>query len=237
MDRELLIEIGSEELPASWLPGLTAQIGDASSRPSWPSSACRPTPRSRPSARRAGWPCGPRACPSGRPTSRSWSSGRRCRRPSRPTATTTGAGLGFARKQGVEPSALERVETPKGIYLAHRRQQRGKAAVDVLPGVLAAAAARSAVPEEDALGRAARRRQGRAAVRPPDPLDAVPLRRPGRAVRHPASGRGRQIRWCRTCAPAPSPTATASSPPAAAPGGPSRSRASTTTGGAWPRTS
>ena len=27
MDRELLIEIGSEEIPASWLPGLTAQIG------------------------------------------------------------------------------------------------------------------------------------------------------------------------------------------------------------------
>ncbi len=27
MDRELLIEIGTEELPASWLPGLTAQFG------------------------------------------------------------------------------------------------------------------------------------------------------------------------------------------------------------------
>ena len=27
MDRELLIEIGTEELPAGWLPGLTAQFG------------------------------------------------------------------------------------------------------------------------------------------------------------------------------------------------------------------
>ena len=27
MDRELLIEIGCEEIPASWLPGLTVQIG------------------------------------------------------------------------------------------------------------------------------------------------------------------------------------------------------------------
>ena len=27
MDRELLIEIGCEEIPASWLPGLTAQLG------------------------------------------------------------------------------------------------------------------------------------------------------------------------------------------------------------------
>src|SRR5918992_971853 len=26
MDRELLIEIGCEEIPASWLPGLTAQM-------------------------------------------------------------------------------------------------------------------------------------------------------------------------------------------------------------------
>ncbi len=26
MDRELLIEIGCEEIPASWLPGLTAQV-------------------------------------------------------------------------------------------------------------------------------------------------------------------------------------------------------------------
>ena len=28
MDRELLIEIGVEELPAAWLPGLTRQFGE-----------------------------------------------------------------------------------------------------------------------------------------------------------------------------------------------------------------
>ena len=27
MDRELLLELGLEEIPASWLPGLTQQIG------------------------------------------------------------------------------------------------------------------------------------------------------------------------------------------------------------------
>ena len=27
MDRELLLEIGCEEIPASWLPGLTTQLG------------------------------------------------------------------------------------------------------------------------------------------------------------------------------------------------------------------
>jgi hypothetical protein len=36
----------------------------------------------------------------------------------------------------VEVSALERVETAKGLYLAYRRRQRGKTAVDVLPDVL-----------------------------------------------------------------------------------------------------
>jgi hypothetical protein len=27
MDRELLLELGMEEIPASWLPGLTVQLG------------------------------------------------------------------------------------------------------------------------------------------------------------------------------------------------------------------
>ena len=53
----------------------------------------------------------------------------------------TPAAEGFARKQGVEVAALERLEVPgrKGTYLAVRKQQRGKAAVDVLPDVLVAA--------------------------------------------------------------------------------------------------
>ena len=48
----------------------------------------------------------------------------------------TPAAVGFARKQGVEVSALERLETPKGTYLAFKKQIRGKAAVDVLPDVM-----------------------------------------------------------------------------------------------------
>ncbi|MEZ5284129.1 MAG: glycine--tRNA ligase subunit beta [Vicinamibacterales bacterium] len=46
----------------------------------------------------------------------------------------------FARKQGVEVSTLERLDVPekKGVYLAVRKHQRGKAAVDVLPDVLTA---------------------------------------------------------------------------------------------------
>ena len=54
----------------------------------------------------------------------------------KPDGTPTPAAAGFAAKQGVEVSALERVETPRGVYLAYRKRQRGRAAVDVLPGVL-----------------------------------------------------------------------------------------------------
>ncbi len=136
MDRELLIELGCEEIPASWLPPLTRQIGDRLSArlAEFRLAADAPietfsTPR-RLTARVAKLTerqtdledlvMGPSVAaafgPDGRPTP---------------------AAVGFARKQGVEPDQLERAETPKGTYLAFRRRVRGKAAVDVLPDVLA----------------------------------------------------------------------------------------------------
>lgn len=54
----------------------------------------------------------------------------------------TKAGEGFARKQGVDPSALRRVTTDKGEYVAVSKQETGRAAVDVLPEVLSALCAR-----------------------------------------------------------------------------------------------
>src|SRR5439155_11477372 len=48
----------------------------------------------------------------------------------------TPAAVGFATKNAVDVAALERVQTPKGEYLAFRKRQRGRAAVDVLPDVL-----------------------------------------------------------------------------------------------------
>src|SRR5947209_18595 len=53
-----------------------------------------------------------------------------------PDGTPTPAAAGFAAKQGVDVASLERVQTPKGLYLAFRKKQRGKTAVDVLPDVL-----------------------------------------------------------------------------------------------------
>jgi glycyl-tRNA synthetase beta chain len=136
MDRELLIEIGCEELPASWLPGLTRQVGDAVrsrlavARLSVDSAIdAFSTPRrltvcvAKVGERQTdfeelitGPPVSAAVDASGQPT---------------------GAALGFARKQGVEVSALEQVETPKGPYLGFRKKLRGKPAVDVLPDVLA----------------------------------------------------------------------------------------------------
>src|SRR6185503_16805525 len=54
----------------------------------------------------------------------------------KPDGEATPAAVGFAKKFGVEVSALERSQTPKGTYLAYRVHQRGKATVDVIGDVL-----------------------------------------------------------------------------------------------------
>jgi glycyl-tRNA synthetase beta chain len=135
VDRELLLEIGCEELPASWLPGLTHQIGEIVAAqlrehrlpPESPVDTFS-TPR-RLTVRVVRIPerqTDLEELVNGPPVSGSFL----------PDGTPTRAAAGFAAKQGVEISALERVETPKGEYLAFRRRQRGKATVDVLPAVL-----------------------------------------------------------------------------------------------------
>jgi glycyl-tRNA synthetase beta chain len=48
----------------------------------------------------------------------------------------TPAATGFARSQGVEVAALERVETPKGVRLAVTRVEKGQKAEKVLPAIL-----------------------------------------------------------------------------------------------------
>jgi glycyl-tRNA synthetase beta chain len=135
MDRELLIELGVEELPARWLPALTRQLADVTEAQlkAFRLSADAPaetysTPR-RLTARVVkvaerqsdledlitGPPVSAAAGPDGQPTQ---------------------AALGFARKNGVDVAELEQVDTPKGRYLAFRKKQRGRAAVDALPDVL-----------------------------------------------------------------------------------------------------
>jgi glycyl-tRNA synthetase beta chain len=135
MDRELLIEIGCEEIPASWLPGLTKDLAtrldarlkearlDADASAESYSTPRRLTARVAKLAERQ---TDHEELVTGPPVSAAF----------KPGGEATPAAIGFARKYGVEVSALERSETAKGTYLAYRVRQRGKATVDVLEGVM-----------------------------------------------------------------------------------------------------
>ncbi len=135
MDRELLIEIGLEELPAAWLPGLTRQFRDRvearlKELRIAPGAAVESyaTPR-RLTARVA------RIAErqddldeeiSGPPVSAAFG------KDGKPTL----AALGFARKNGVAFEALGRKQTPKGEYLVFHKHVRGRSAVDALPDLM-----------------------------------------------------------------------------------------------------
>jgi glycyl-tRNA synthetase beta chain len=136
MDRELLIEIGVEELPAAWLPGLTRQMADKLSARLREMRMTPDGPVESYSTPRRLTACVGRMperqedleeTVTGPPVSAAFTA----------AGDPTPAALGFAKKQGVPFEAIERVETPKGTYLAARKHQRGKSAVDALPDLMA----------------------------------------------------------------------------------------------------
>jgi len=136
VDRELLIEIGCEEIPASWLPGLTRQVAEqldarlkelrleTDAPAETYSTPRRLTGRVVKLAERQ---TDFEELVTGPPVSAAFKS----------DGEPTPAAVGFAKKYGVEVAALEKKETPKGPYLAYTVRQRGKATVDVLPDVMA----------------------------------------------------------------------------------------------------
>jgi len=136
VDREFFLEIGCEELPASWLKPLTKQLAE------------RIAARLKELRLDAGVPVETFSTPrrlaarvsriaerqtdldetvTGPPVSAAFGA----------DGQPTPAAIGFARKNNVDVGALSRVKTPKGEYLAYTRHQRGKPAVDVLPDVTA----------------------------------------------------------------------------------------------------
>ena len=147
MDRELLIEIGCEEIPAGWLPNLTAQMArhvdarlkEARLTSDAPAEAFS-TPRRltarviRVAERQTDF----EELVTGPPVSAAF----------KPDGEPTPAASGFAKKYAVEMSALERQQTPKGEYLAYRVRQRGKATVDVLADVMAGVLRDFAFPKQ-----------------------------------------------------------------------------------------
>jgi glycyl-tRNA synthetase beta chain len=147
MDRELLLEIGLEELPAAWLPGLTRQLADrvearlkehriglAAPVESY-STPRRLVARIAKIAERqedleeviTGPPVSTAFGPDGQPTP---------------------AAVGFAKKHGVGVAELGRAQSAKGEYLSYLKRQRGKSAIDTLPDVLSGVLRDLAFPKQ-----------------------------------------------------------------------------------------
>jgi glycyl-tRNA synthetase beta chain len=135
MDRELLLEIGVEEMPASWLPPLTLQLGERL-KARLIEEALGP----RGSVETFSTPRRLTACVAGL-VDRQEDRNETVMGPPVSAAFDaeghpTNAGLGFARKLGADFDAIQQVDTPKGKYLAFERHVRGRATVDVLPELL-----------------------------------------------------------------------------------------------------
>ena len=134
---ELLLELGCEEIPASWLPGLTRQLAE---RVTAQLAAARlecARPVETFSTPRRLVACAPavaerqddlEATVTGPPVDAAYDA----------EGQPTPAAHGFARKHGAAVGDLVRVETAKGTYLAYHRHERGLLARAVLPSVLSA---------------------------------------------------------------------------------------------------
>ena len=135
--RELLLEIGCEEMPASWIPGIEAQLAERLSARLNEVRVERRTPvRAFVAPRRlvatvpelADRQSDLEETVTGPPVRAAFDA----------NGEPTRAALGFARKQSVDVSELARVDTPKGEYLACHRRQAGDDTRSVLGGVFAA---------------------------------------------------------------------------------------------------
>jgi glycyl-tRNA synthetase beta chain len=137
MDRELLIEIGVEELPAGWMPALTDQLAarlearlkEYRIAPGAPVESFS-TPRRLTArvARIAERQEDLDETITGPPVSAAFGA----------DGQPTPAALGFAKKQGAAFDQLARVQTARGEYLSYHKRHRGRSAVDTLPDILTA---------------------------------------------------------------------------------------------------
>jgi len=131
---DLLLEIGAEEIPAGFVPQALAQLErdlaaalDEARLPHGEVKAVG-TPR-----RLAVWA---RAVAPKQADARSQALGPPTAQAFDAEGRPTQAALGFAKSQGADVAALERVATPKGERLAVTKLEKGKRAEEVLPAVL-----------------------------------------------------------------------------------------------------
>ena len=128
-----VLEIGFEELPARFLPGLESEL-DARLRAAlaerhldFTELSLAVTPR-----RAAAWV---RDLPAAQPMREQEVMGPPARIAFAADGSMTRAALGFAAGQGIAPEALYRVTTDKGEYLAGKVRSGGGKTVDVLAGI------------------------------------------------------------------------------------------------------
>ena len=132
----LLFEIGTEEIPAGFIPPALRQLeedlGQAldDARLTHGEVKAVGTPR-----RLAVWA---RDVAARQPDARTQALGPGVQAAFDAEGKPTAAALGFARSQGVEVEALTRVATPKGERLAVEKVEKGRKAEAVLPGLLEA---------------------------------------------------------------------------------------------------
>jgi len=145
MSRELLFEIGVEELPAGYVPPALEQLeqgvraGLESLRLSFGGIVTHGTPRRL-------------AVVVHRVADRQTDFDEEAMGPAAKVAfdaagQPTRALLGFCAGKGVDPSTVRRVETPKGEYVTVTVHHAGRAAADVLPAMLAEIAMRLQFPK------------------------------------------------------------------------------------------
>ena len=135
--RDLLAELGTEELPPQSLRGLSEAFADAVREGlAGAGLACRAVEPFATPRRLALIARGVPGSVPGRTRER--------RGPALAAAfdgdgQPTRAALGFARSRGVDAGDLDRLETPKGAWLVHRVEEPPRPASDLVPGVIEAA--------------------------------------------------------------------------------------------------
>ena len=131
---DLLLEIGAEEIPAGFVPVALKQLTEelakllGEARLTHGEVKAVGTPR-----RLAVWA---REVGARQADARTEALGPSVAAAFGPDGQPTQAALGFARSQGVEVAALERIETPKGLRLGLTRVEKGRKAEAVLPELL-----------------------------------------------------------------------------------------------------
>jgi len=143
--QDLLVEIGTEELPPTALPRLSAAFAEHFGAQLKARSLTHGAVESFATPRRLALIV--RGLAWRQPDRESIRRGPALKAAYGPDGAPTKAALGFARSCGVEVDALAREETDKGSWLVHRSTETGQLTADLLPELVAAALGQLPIPK------------------------------------------------------------------------------------------